>query len=57
MALSKRRAETVAKYLVTEGIHADRMTAVGFGTSDPIASNDTEDGRAKNRRIEITTKK
>jgi OOP family OmpA-OmpF porin len=57
MALSKRRAETVAKYLVSEGIVTDRVTAVGFGASDPIASNDTEEGRAKNRRIEITTKK
>ncbi len=56
MALSRRRAETVAKYLVSEGIIADRVTAVGFGASDPIASNDTEDGRAKNWRIEITTK-
>ena len=56
MALSKRRAETVAKYLTSEGIKADRMTAAGFGASDPIASNDTEEGRAKNRRIVITTK-
>jgi outer membrane protein OmpA-like peptidoglycan-associated protein len=56
MALSKRRAETVAKYLTSEGIKADRVAAAGFGASDPIASNDTEEGRAKNRRIVITTK-
>jgi outer membrane protein OmpA-like peptidoglycan-associated protein len=57
VALSKRRAETVAKYLTTEGINADRVTAVGYGAADPIASNDTEEGRAKNRRIEIITTK
>jgi outer membrane protein OmpA-like peptidoglycan-associated protein len=56
VALSKRRAETVARYLTAEGINADRVTAVGYGAADPIASNDTEEGRAKNRRIEITTK-
>jgi outer membrane protein OmpA-like peptidoglycan-associated protein len=56
VALSKRRAETVAKYLTAEGINADRVTAIGYGAADPIASNDTEEGKAKNRRIEITTK-
>ncbi|MHB1688709.1 MAG: OmpA family protein [Ignavibacteriaceae bacterium] len=51
--LSLRRAETVKMYLVSKGIAANRLTTVGYGKSNPIASNKTEEGRAMNRRIEF----
>jgi OOP family OmpA-OmpF porin len=51
--LSLRRADAVRQYLVKHGIPADRITAEGFGESSPVASNDTEDGRAQNRRVEL----
>jgi OOP family OmpA-OmpF porin len=54
--LSKARAEAVLAYLVGVGVPADRLTAVGYGASRPIASNDTEEGRAQNRRIEFSVK-
>lgn len=51
-ALSQRRADSVKKQLVTRyGIAAERVTAVGFGESRPVASNDTAAGRAENRRV------
>jgi len=50
--LSERRAEAVREYLVSEGIEGDRIEAVGFGDERPVASNDTEEGRQQNRRIE-----
>ncbi|MBF0273334.1 MAG: OmpA family protein [Magnetococcales bacterium] len=50
-ALSKKRARSVLEYLVEHGIPADRMTAIGLGMSKPVASNDSEAGRAKNRRV------
>ncbi len=53
-ALSQLRADSVRDYLVESGIAADRLTAVGYGEDDPIADNDTEEGRARNRRIEFT---
>lgn len=53
-ALSQIRAESVMNYLVAAGIAADRLTAVGYGEASPIASNETEEGRARNRRIEFT---
>lgn len=50
--LSQRRAQAVVDMLVnTHGIDADRLKAVGFGESDPVASNDTAEGRAENRRV------
>ncbi len=50
---SQERATAIKDALVKAGIPADRVTAVGTGPDQPIASNDTEDGRAKNRRIEL----
>ena len=52
-ALSKRRAEAVVGYLTEAGIDEARLTAEGYGESKPIASNDTDEGRAQNRRIEF----
>jgi OOP family OmpA-OmpF porin len=51
--LSERRAKVVYKYLVAHGISADRMTWAGYGESQPIADNDTSEGRAQNRRTEL----
>lgn len=53
-ALSESRARAVRAYLVSHGIDGGRIEAVGFGDQNPIASNDTEEGRAQNRRIEAT---
>lgn len=51
--LSTQRATTVADYLVKSGLARDRVTAKGLGSTNPIASNDTAEGRAKNRRVEL----
>jgi outer membrane protein OmpA-like peptidoglycan-associated protein len=51
--LSKDRAESVRAYLVSKGVPADKITSVGKGEANPVASNDTPDGRANNRRVEI----
>jgi outer membrane protein OmpA-like peptidoglycan-associated protein len=51
--LSKRRAESVYKYLIDNGINKQRLTFAGYDFSIPIASNDTEEGRALNRRTEF----
>jgi chemotaxis protein MotB len=52
--LSTARAVEVVKLLVTQGVDAKSLSAAGYGEFDPVASNDATDGRAKNRRIEIT---
>ncbi len=52
--LSQDRANTVRAYLLTKGIDPSRVTAVGYGMSKPVASNATADGRAQNRRTEVT---
>ncbi|MDP7705928.1 MULTISPECIES: OmpA family protein [unclassified Mycobacterium] len=51
--LSAQRATAVAEYLIANGVSRDRVTAKGLGSSNPIASNDTAEGRAKNRRAEL----
>lgn len=51
--LSQRRAQSVRSRLVSQGVSADRIRAVGRGESEPIASNKTPEGRANNRRVEI----
>lgn len=51
--LSQRRAESVRVYLVSHGIAADRVTSQGLGLSRPIADNNSAEGRANNRRVEI----
>ena len=52
-ALSVRRSSTVANYLVMRGVSASRVRSQGYGESMPIASNETIEGRARNRRVEI----
>lgn len=52
--LSMRRAQSVSNYLQGRGVMSQRLITVGAGESRPIASNDTEQGRAQNRRVEIT---
>jgi len=52
-ALSERRAKAVLDYLVKHGIDASRLSAVGFGESQPVADNKTKDGRAQNRRVAL----
>jgi OOP family OmpA-OmpF porin len=51
--LSEKRAQAVADYLVKAGLPSDRFTAVGYGSTQPVASNDTDEGKAQNRRIEF----
>ncbi|WP_352890968.1 OmpA family protein [Sinimarinibacterium thermocellulolyticum] len=52
-SLSERRARSVVSYLVSRGIPQSRLTAVGYGESQPIADNQTEEGRERNRRVEL----
>ncbi len=52
-ALSERRAQAVANYLISHGVSSSRIRWQGFGETQPVVSNDTEEGRARNRRVEI----
>lgn len=52
-SLSERRAASVVSYLVSKGIAADRMTSAGYGESQPVADNETDEGRELNRRVEL----
>ncbi|NLR63534.1 OmpA family protein [Chitinophaga varians] len=54
LALSRERAESVKSYLVAKGVNASKIEAVGYGMTQPIASNKTAAGRQKNRRVEFT---
>lgn len=51
--LSEQRAKNFAKYLISKGVNADNIKTAGKGTENPVASNDDESGRAKNRRVEV----
>ncbi len=53
-ALSERRARAVVDYLISRGIPASSLNARGMGERSPVASNDTREGRARNRRVEIS---
>ncbi|MES9853908.1 MAG: OmpA family protein [Candidatus Thiodiazotropha sp. L084R] len=55
--LSQRRAETVMAYLTDKGAIASNMTAMGYGEEQPIASNETSEGKAQNRRVELNRNK
>jgi chemotaxis protein MotB len=52
--LSQKRADTVMQYLISQGVKPDLVSAKGFGDTSPVASNDTAQGRAQNRRVELT---
>ncbi len=51
--LSERRAQAVGNFLIGQGVAATRITMIGFGKQFPVASNDTEEGRQQNRRVEL----
>jgi outer membrane protein OmpA-like peptidoglycan-associated protein len=51
--LSERRAKAVSQYLANAAVSADRLNAVGYGATRPVAANETALGRAQNRRVEL----
>ncbi|HUC18936.1 MAG TPA: OmpA family protein [Acetobacteraceae bacterium] len=51
--LSQKRAENVMQYLISQGVNPSLISAHGYGEADPVASNDTPQGRAQNRRVEL----
>ena len=53
MDLSQRRAEAVMNYLAEQGVAASKLSATGYGETQPVSSNDTADGRAQNRRVAL----
>jgi chemotaxis protein MotB len=54
LILSQKRADTVMQFMISHGVKPSLVSAQGFGEADPVASNATADGRAKNRRVELT---
>lgn len=52
--LSERRADSVEAYLIADNVYPARLSAAGYGKNRPIASNDTEEGKRRNRRVDIT---
>jgi len=55
--LSQKRAENVMQYMISQGVKPELVAAHGHGESNPVASNDTAEGRAQNRRVELTIAK
>ncbi len=54
--LSQKRAEKVMEYLISKGVEKEKLTAVGYGATNFIADNKTDEGRKENRRVEIVQK-
>jgi OOP family OmpA-OmpF porin len=54
--LSEKRAQAVTDFLVKAGLPANRFTAIGYGSTQPVASNDTDEGKAQNRRIDFVVR-
>jgi chemotaxis protein MotB len=54
LELSQKRADTVMQFLIAQGANPSLVSAQGFGEAEPVASNDTPQGRAQNRRVELT---
>jgi chemotaxis protein MotB len=54
LILSQKRAENVAQFMISQGVNPSLLSTQGYGDADPVASNDTADGRAQNRRVELT---
>lgn len=52
--LSQKRADAVMQYLISQGVKPENISAHGFGEANPVGSNDTPQGRAQNRRVELT---
>ena len=54
LVLSQKRADNVMQFMISRGVNPSMVSAQGFGEKDPVASNDTPEGQAKNRRVELT---
>jgi chemotaxis protein MotB len=54
LILSQRRADNVMQYMISQGVNPNLVSAQGFGDADPVAPNSTPQGRAQNRRVELT---
>jgi chemotaxis protein MotB len=54
LILSQKRADTVMQYMISQGVKPDLVSAHGLGEASPVAPNDTPEGRAQNRRVELT---
>ncbi len=52
--LSEKRAENVMQFMISQGVNPSLISAQGFGEADPVASNETPEGQAQNRRVELT---
>ena len=57
LILSQKRADNVMQYMISQGVKPELVSAQGFGDADPVASNATADGKAQNRRVELTIAK
>ena len=54
LILSQKRADNVMQYMITQGVKPSLVSAHGYGEADPVASNSTPEGKAQNRRVELT---
>ena len=54
LILSQKRADNVMQYMISQGVNPNLVAAQGFGDANPVASNATPEGRAQNRRVELT---